>query len=738
MKVKRSKMKQNIRRAVILFLMLGLVAVLYIYRKINADTEVIRSEEFGVHASIPSLPTDTDKSTAVDRLVEGGYGWNRFEFYYEPTINFTNYDTSLRLLSQRGVKTLGLLSFPGKERSHEEWKSFVSQVVSHYSNQVAAWEIMNEIDNYLTPEEYVAYLKEAQTIIKASNPGAKVVLSGITSRPESIKFWDGVAAADGWNYFDVIGLHHYHRQNPEKVNFGGGDLIAELSRPLSSINKYGDKKIWITEFGYIDNVGRENQANWLARSLIMARSIPEIEKIFIYRLSNKQTDFPFGLTDDNFTPFPVFYSVQKVIKQLSGRTGGVRVQAADRLEVESFQNLNGWSIADKKNGEATLKLGGGPDGTAMQIDYSFTNNPAYVLAAKTIPLGRPQAIAAWFYGDDANNVWKFRFVDAKGETFQADLGTIHSGWSYKQFVLDYDSAVVSWNGDTVIDYPITFQSVVVDRQNGKASGSAIVDEITSVNNNAELYAYQYDNLLLYWKGHGSQSAEFCGQKLNFTESPQSILGAHCNDKAKLSTNRESASKPKAKPKPKVVTKPIVATHPSPVPTESPTPIAVDLSRSVVEVIGDNVPANGYNYYKVAVELKNADGVTVTDVVPEIKKPEPTLVSVAATSVPSATSNTAVSTTTALAVTPFTLNNNKWEATVAAQKPDTYTLALRAQDTPIKDLNLTFKGVQLPKPVIPWYVALYQAQSQPVLFLAWLAFSALYIVTLLFTLIFSLE
>lgn len=668
------------------------------------------SDQIGVHGAIPSLPTNEEKEAAINMVAGAGFGWMRHEFYYEQTINFENYDTVHSLAKSKGIKTLGLLSYPGPERSHEDWQNFVRAVVGHYADDVAAWEIMNEIDNYLSPGDYTVYLKEAYAIIRQLDPSATIVLSGITSRPESAKFWDGVQQAGGWDYFDAIGLHHYHRQNPERVNFGGGDLVSELSRPIATIRKNGDnKKIWLTEIGYIESVGRQNQANWLARSLVIARSIPEIEKLFIYTLTNKNSDFPFGLLDKDLTEFPVYNAVAKASRELNGRPAGVRILSGDRLEVESFQTLDGWSVADKKNGAAELTLAGGPDGSAMQIDYTFTAEPAYVLAAKRLPLGKPQAIAAWFYGDDSNNVWKFRLVDAKGEIFQADIGAIPSGWNYKQFILNEDTAMVSWGGDGQIDYPIAFESVVIDRQGGKAEGTGVVDEITAVASGADLFTYQFGNSLAYWKGSGSQQLELCGQSLIFTEEPKLIEGVSCQDRPKVTSVKGAESAKKIKP----VKKKVAASS-----APGSTATAIDPAKSSIRVLGENVPADGYSYYQVAVVLKDANDNVITDVEPKIVtdalvKTGPSL--------PSAPLSATTSANPKI-IGPI-LVNHEWLANISSAKAGSFPLKVEANQQAIREGNLAFRLV--PKEETAWsrFIAylrfLYRRQEYPALFVVWL-------------------
>lgn len=636
--------------------------------RIKADQLSLRSEFFGVHAAIPALPSIEEKSLATAKVAEAGFGWIRHQFYYEESINFVNYDAAQQAAKARGLKTLGLLTFMGKDKSHQEWQNYVSTIVNHYKEDVAAWEIMNEIDNHLTPAEYVPYLKEAHALIKAANPGAKVVLSGLTSRPEAANFWDGVAAADGWNYFDAIGLHHYHRQFPERVNFGGGDLTAELSRPLAAINKYGgDKKIWVTEIGYIEEVGRQNQANWLARNMIIARSIPQIEKFFIYNLSNKFSDHPFGLLDTDLSEFPLYRQVKTTINELADLPTGERLFPVSQQNIDKMDSLAGWSVAERQKSQGEIALKSGFDQSAIELNYRFQANPAYILIGKNIPLGQPEAISAWFYGDNANNVWKFRFVDKKGEMWQADLGTLASGWSYKQFNFERDTAKVSWNGDKKIDYPITFDSIVVDRQGGLDHGVALIDSLSTIKSGADLMTYKFGNNLFYWKAEGQTSFNFCGRELTFTETPQKLSNVDCRSNLAL-------------PPPKLIKKPTLSQAiPAPTATPSASPALVDPNQSKVTVYGQKMKATGYDSYQVEVELKDAAGQAINEYRPELGSIASNL-------------NTRDSRPVLIVSEPSN-QNNRWLINVASVNPGYYPIQVLVNGVRLRQGNLGFLPTQ---------------------------------------------
>lgn len=286
--------------------------------KTAADTITIQktagADNFGVVGFISSIRENTAKETAVSKISAAGVGWAREEFIYADEMDFAPYDAAQDKLRSAGIKTLGLLAYPGKDKTHEQWKSFVRQVVGRFSN-ITAWEIMNEADNYLTPADYVVYLKEAKEIIKGSNPNDTMVLTGITSRLEATQFWEGVSKAGGWNFFDAVGLHIYHDGNPKEDSFNNGNIGQEVEQAVSAINKSGGKKIWVTEIGYDSNViGTDVQAAWLSESLATVFNFSEVEKVFVYRLYDNGQGY--GVLTHNLVEKEAFGALKNTINNI--------------------------------------------------------------------------------------------------------------------------------------------------------------------------------------------------------------------------------------------------------------------------------------------------------------------------------------------------------------------------------------------------------------------------------------
>ncbi len=243
-----------------------------------------------------------------------GVGWAREEYTYSDAVNFAPYDAAYSRLRAANIKILGLLTY-SSGKSHAQWRTYVTSVVNHFPS-VPAWEIMNEADNYLSPADYVPFLKEAHDIIKARNSSSKVILSGITARVESPNFWNGVAAAGGWGYFDAAGLHVFHNTDPYHDSYNNGTLAQEIQHAIDSLNHNGGgKKIWLSEFGWDSNkFGTDNQATWFSQGLPIVHNFSEVEKIFIFRMYDQGNGL--GLLTSSFAEKPAFGAVKDTISRI--------------------------------------------------------------------------------------------------------------------------------------------------------------------------------------------------------------------------------------------------------------------------------------------------------------------------------------------------------------------------------------------------------------------------------------
>jgi len=337
----------------------------------------------------------------------------------------------------------------------------------------------------------------------------------------------------------------------------------------------------------------------------------------LYHLYDEGGD-SYGLMNSGFSHKSSYDKVKSVVDSIAGKGTGTRIFPLTKKVIDSLDATDGWSTEATSNGTTTLSTETGHTGSGMKLAYSFSGDSAYAVAEKSIAIdGTPTALAAWLKGDDTKNIWKFRFKDTNGETFQTDIGNVSSEWQYVQFSIGTDTAITSWGGDGRIDFPISFNAIVLDRQSGgSASGSGIIDEITAVTGDADLYAYTFGSTAAFWKGSGSSTNALCSASVEFRTDPQYIQVGDCSDTPttappQVAQAQESVAivqddTPVSIPQ-KTVKK---ADPPSP-------PPAIDVTKSGVRVDGKDTIADDSAEYILVITLTDVNGKQVTDRQPDI-------------------------------------------------------------------------------------------------------------------------
>jgi hypothetical protein len=482
---------------------------------------------FGVGAYLSSEP-DADKTTVANMMSDLGMSITRMTINYSDNIDWSPYDTAVELTRSRNIENLILLHYEGSLPSSGDYCNFVGQVASRYSGKTAGYEILNEADNYLSGSNYAPYLSCSYDAIKANDSGAKVIASGLTARTEATNFWQGIVNAGAWDKLDAIGLHPYREKAPEVVDFNIGDFVTSINIAANFINGHGGgKKIWLTEFGTKNSVGDANQANYTARSFIMARSVSEVEKIISYRFRDNGEGY--GIVNSNLSHRSLWDRYKDVLNQLDYAGTAERIYVFDKSTIDSFDLTSGYKTDLSSNASLNLSTTSGYSGNGLKMAYNFNSSNGYVVANKQKSIdGQPVGIGIWAKGPNTSSILKLRIVDNNNETFQFDLGKVTGDWNFYKFDFAHDVAKVSWGGNGNIDYPIKFDSVVYDSQGGVSSGSLYVDEAVSINGSADMYAYKLGSKLAYWKVSGSSSNSVCGKTLNFTEEPQVTSVSSCS------------------------------------------------------------------------------------------------------------------------------------------------------------------------------------------------------------------
>jgi hypothetical protein len=212
---------------------------------------------------------------------------------------------------------MGLITYApawaGSPPNVNDYAAYAGQLARRYSKMgVHAWEIWNEANlrgpwpGNVDPVRYTAMLKAAYTAIKAADPNAVVVSSGLSSAVDDPSgyslspqtFLSRMYAAGAKGYFDAVGLHI--TVTPNSVTVAGDwnptNAATKYMYPMMQARGDGGKKIWATEAGYstatASGKGVTESQQWpLMQQLIdVWLNKPFAGPIFVYTLRDPGTD----------------------------------------------------------------------------------------------------------------------------------------------------------------------------------------------------------------------------------------------------------------------------------------------------------------------------------------------------------------------------------------------------------------------------------------------------------------
>ena len=159
---------------------------------------------------------------------------------------------------------------------------------------IRAWQVLNEpnIRGFWTEQPpmpaYVAALRGAAAGIRAADPGATIVLAGLTN--DSWSALEQIYAAGARGLFDAVAIHPYTRRPVDVLR------ILRLARGVMAANGDAALPLWVTEFSwpaargepgwkYGIEVGERRQPRMLAialRKLYRARRNLQLERVLWY------------------------------------------------------------------------------------------------------------------------------------------------------------------------------------------------------------------------------------------------------------------------------------------------------------------------------------------------------------------------------------------------------------------------------------------------------------------------
>jgi hypothetical protein len=188
------------------------------------------------------------------------------------TFSFSGYDTLVVQLAQRGITPLFVLTGcptwscpPGQPpltgQPLTDWQAFATAAVRRYGHggtfwaghptlpqrPATYWQVMNEVNGSVSATAYATLLTATAASIRAADPQARIVLSGL---PEKMTVWmkdylTALYAQPGFKAAaDVIAVHGY---TADPASVAG---ILDTARRIMLANGDGAKPLWITEMGW--------------------------------------------------------------------------------------------------------------------------------------------------------------------------------------------------------------------------------------------------------------------------------------------------------------------------------------------------------------------------------------------------------------------------------------------------------------------------------------------------------
>ena len=246
----------------------------------------------------------------------------------------------------------------------QDFADFVTAVVERYRGRVHYYQLWNEPNIYpewgkrpVSPEEYTALLKAGAAAARAADPDVVIIAGALASTIDldgtvnagrnfnDLLFLQRMYDAGAADAFDVMATQGYglwsgptdHRMHPRVMNFGRVQFV----RDLMVQNGDAHKPIWISEMNWnavpddvadkrFGQVTLAQQARYLPLAYARVQDdwpwVGVANTWYLKRATdaweqNRQPEAYFRLLAPDFTPQPVYLSMQEYTAQVGAETG---------------------------------------------------------------------------------------------------------------------------------------------------------------------------------------------------------------------------------------------------------------------------------------------------------------------------------------------------------------------------------------------------------------------------------
>jgi len=180
------------------------------------------------------------------------------------------------------------------------YRNYASFVVSHFRQKVKYFEIWNEWDSTVGTTETVGgradeYLKLVKTVypaLKKIAPSAVFMIGSITYASLDNGYLDNLLQLHPLSYGDGLSIHPYaYSRASGKTPEAWINWVASISDKVARMNAGATYPIYVTEVGWPtsindDGVSQSEQANYLARALLLSKWVGTIKGVWLYQLND--------------------------------------------------------------------------------------------------------------------------------------------------------------------------------------------------------------------------------------------------------------------------------------------------------------------------------------------------------------------------------------------------------------------------------------------------------------------
>jgi hypothetical protein len=347
----------------------------------------------------------------------------------------------------RGIEPLLILCYGNKLYDNGDkpvsapavlgFANYAGAVAAHFRDKVRFYEIWNEWNGSQgntsigRAEDYIKLITATYPVIKNAVPNS-TVLVGATSAQSyqaliglrgndnqqrtAFGFFDKLLDLGMMNHGDALSIHPYTFSFPPSSGvFNNGEgyykFVTAIIDRLKEKAPHKSNRVFVTEVGWPTSstprpsfVSQTEQADNLTQSLILSRTIPGIEGVFIYELKNGGNDpldreMNFGVTELDGSPKPAYRSLQQIMS-LTGQLARPAImisRAGDSFRLITTKDKTGsnnvsflWTkqrgnlaariTCEKKDTKVTLiKLGDIDQTIACNTSVSFSSSPIAIV-----------------------------------------------------------------------------------------------------------------------------------------------------------------------------------------------------------------------------------------------------------------------------------------------------------------------------------------------------------------------